>query len=125
MKLKKVVEDSHEEGGMARGQLERAIDYATMLRDRIDSEDDFDAFRWHQWVEKIDLNDKNLTPYDGKLGFAFIGFCCDKGVGKNRGRVGAANGPKSIRKEMANLPCSFSKEVKLFDAGNIFFHLWV
>ena len=29
MKLKKVVEDSHEEGGMARGQLERAIDYAT------------------------------------------------------------------------------------------------
>ena len=51
MKLKKVVEAGHEEGGMARGQLERAIDYATMLRDRIDSEDELPS-----WVQsKITL----------------------------------------------------------------------
>lgn len=87
---------------------------------RIDSVEDFDAFRWHQWVEKIDLRDDTLTPYTGKLAFAFIGFCCDEGVRKNKGRAGAERGPRSIRKEMANLPCSFTKDIKLFDAGNIY-----
>ncbi|MCC5909506.1 MAG: formimidoylglutamase [Clostridiaceae bacterium] len=87
---------------------------------RIDSERNFDAFRWHQWVEKIDLQKDDLIPYEGKLGFAFIGFCCDEGVNRNKGRTGAANGPKAIRKEMANLPCSFTKDIQLFDAGDIF-----
>jgi len=87
---------------------------------RIDSESNFDAFRWHQWVKNIDLRKEDLTRYTGKLGFAFIGFCCDEGVKRNKGRTGASKGPKSIRKELANLPCCFSKDVKLFDAGNIF-----
>ena len=86
---------------------------------RIDSETDFDAFRWHQWVNLIDLSDENIQPYDGELGFAFIGFCCDEGVRRNLGRPGAANGPLSIRQELANLPCNFSSEVALFDAGDI------
>ncbi|PRR77314.1 Formimidoylglutamase [Clostridium liquoris] len=86
---------------------------------RIDSESNFDAFRWHQWIENIDLSDDDLIPFTGKLGFAFIGFCCDEGVRRNGGRIGAANGPISTRKEMANLPCCFTEEVKLFDAGNI------
>ena len=86
---------------------------------RIDSDSNYDAFRWHQWIESIDLvREKNL-PFEGKLGIAFIGFCCDEGVGRNRGRTGAAKGPQAIRKEMANLPCRFSSEVKLFDAGDI------
>lgn len=87
---------------------------------RIDSQSNFDAFRWHQWVQPIDLTKDTLTPYSGKLGFAFIGFCCDKGISRNKGRIGAASGPQSIRKELSNLPCTFSKEVKLFDAGNIY-----
>lgn len=87
---------------------------------RIDSEYDFDAFRWHQWVEFINLRKDNLIPFSGKLGFAFIGFCCDEGVRRNKGRTGASKGPRSIRKELANLPCRFSQEVKLFDAGNIY-----
>ena len=87
---------------------------------RIDSEDNFDAYRWHQWIEIIDLEKEDLPRFGGKLGFAFIGFCCDEGIRRNRGRVGAANGPAAIRKEMSNLPCHFTKEVKLFDAGNVF-----
>jgi formiminoglutamase len=87
---------------------------------RIDSESNFDAFRWHQWVENIDLSKDNLTTYEGKLGFAFIGFCCDEGVKGNKGRTGAAKGPESIRKELTNLPCCFKKDVRIFDAGNIF-----
>lgn len=86
---------------------------------RIDSDINFDAFRWHQWVHTLDLRQDNLT-YNGRLAFAFIGFCCDEGVRRNKGRIGAAQGPDSIRKELANLPCSFSNEVKLFDAGNIY-----
>nr|WP_300004124.1 formimidoylglutamase [Tissierella sp.] len=86
---------------------------------RVDSEDDFDSFRWHQWVEKLDLSDKELKPYSGKLGFAFLGFKSDAGVKLNKGRTGAAKGPESIRRELRNLPCQFSKEIALFDAGDI------
>lgn len=86
---------------------------------RVDSEDDFDSFRWHQWVEIIDLSDKDLKEFGGKLGFAFLGYSCDKGVQLNKGRAGAAKGPKSIRRELANLPCQFPKDVLLFDAGDI------
>lgn len=97
----------------------KAID-DTLWQGRIDSESNFDAFRWHQWVKPIDLNEENLMPFKGKLGFAFLGFCCDAGVMRNKGRTGAAKGPESIRKELANLPCRFTEEVKLFDAGNIY-----
>lgn len=86
---------------------------------RIDSEEDFESFRWHQWIKTLDLNNENLIPFSGKLGFAFLGFQCDQGVQLNRGRSGAAMGPESIRKELSNLPCQFSKDVALFDAGNI------
>ena len=92
----------------------------TVWQGRIDSESNFDAFRWHQWVETIDLRKDDLVPYTGKLGLAFIGFCCDEGVRRNKGRTGAAKGPSSIRKELANLPCRFTQEVHLFDAGDVF-----
>jgi len=86
---------------------------------RIDSKDNYDAFRWHQWIKIIDLRDEELTAYEGPMGIAFIGFCCDKGVQKNRGRAGAEKGPSSIRKELMNLPCCFKEELQIFDAGNI------
>ena len=86
---------------------------------RVDSAEDFDSFRWHQWVKAIDLNDAELEPLEKGLGFAFLGFECDRGIQINMGRSGAANGPDSIRKELSNLPCQFDKQVLLFDAGNI------
>ena len=86
---------------------------------RIDSETNYDAFRWHQCVKILDLKRDDLIAYTGKMGFAFIGFCCDEGVRLNGGRVGASRGPESIRKEMSNLPCNFSQEVKLFDVGDV------
>ena len=86
---------------------------------RIDSEDDFHSFRWHQWMEFIDLEDDNLKPFEGKLGFAILGFCSDYGVKLNKGRTGTAHGPMSIRSELSSLPCAFPQDIKLFDAGNI------
>ena len=86
---------------------------------RIDSQDDFEDFRWHQWIKKLDLNDKNLKPFEARLGFAILGFESDTGVRLNKGRPGASKGPNSIRRELASLPCQFSNDVLLFDAGNI------
>lgn len=85
---------------------------------RIDSSDDYEAFRWHQWVEPLDLNRDNI-PFEGKVGFAFIGFQSEQGVKRNRGRVGTALAPEFIRNQMSNLPCTFSPDVKMFDAGDI------
>lgn len=84
---------------------------------RIDSTTDYDSFRWHQWVEPLDLN--NIKEIHCEQGFAFIGFCSEQGVERNRGRVGTALAPDFIRNQLSNLPCTFSEEVKLFDAGNI------
>lgn len=86
---------------------------------RIDSDNNYDAFRWHQWIEKIDLLDDNIKPFKGTLAIAFIGYKGDKGIEKNQGRIGASNGPISIRKELTNLPCSFLQSLKLYDCGDI------
>lgn len=89
---------------------------------RVDSETDYDSLRWHQIIEKLDLNDENM-PYEAdsqtSIGFAIIGFCSEQGVSRNKGRVGAALAPDFVRKQMSNLPCTFDKSVKLYDAGNI------
>jgi formiminoglutamase len=95
-----------------------AVDMA-IWKGRVDSHDSYDAFRWHQWVRQLNLNSRHSKVFDGKLGFALLGFCCDEGIRRNQGRVGARNGPDAIRKELANLPCSFSRQTTLFDAGNI------
>lgn len=85
---------------------------------RVDSLDHFDAYRWHQWVQPLDLV-LEPAPFEGRLGIALLGFCSDEGVRRNLGRTGAANGPRAIRKELCNLPCWFTRDLKLFDAGDV------
>ena len=87
---------------------------------RTDDTSNPDAFRWHQCVQIVDLNTvkKEELQLSGK-DFCFLGFSCDKGVEKNKGRVGTALGPFSIRRAMANLPNIFQSDGKLYDAGNI------
>jgi len=87
---------------------------------RIDDTRDYDFFRWHQVVERLDLARIKKSPIAaGETGFCFLGYCGDEGVRRNLGRPGAAKGPLSIRKDLGNLPCSFDRNVRLFDAGNI------
>ena len=86
---------------------------------RVDSSFDYDAFRWHQWVTRLDLrSDPEAIP--GQLKFAFLGFRCDEGIRRNHGRIGAEQGPVVIRKAMSNLPCRFTEDVRLYDAGDVF-----
>lgn len=86
---------------------------------RVDSKTDYDAFRWHQWIECIDLNDASLKAFDGEFAIALIGYCSDEGVRLNKGRPGAEKGPEHIRRELVNLPCHFKPGFKLFDVGDI------
>lgn len=87
---------------------------------RVDDTEDVDFFRWHQIIEFLDLSQPQVPPIlKEKTGFCFLGFCCDEGVKRNLGRPGASRGPLSIRKELSNLPCSFERKIKLFDAGDI------
>jgi len=89
----------------------------SLWQGRIDDAADRDSFRWHQVIEFLNLTEVKANRVSD--GFCFLGYCCDEGVKKNKGRVGAAKGPDSIRTEMANLPCYFDESTHIYDAGNI------
>ena len=93
-------------------------------RGRIDSSEDYEAFRWHQWIRPVDLEaaaaPSALAPHSGVgLGIVLIGFACDEGVRRNLGKPGARRGPEAIRSEATNLPCSFDPALALYDAGDV------
>ena len=79
-----------------------------------------DQLRWHQVIKITDLLKEPLPPLlPDQKGMAFLGFACDEGVRRNKGRTGAAAGPASLRKAMANLPVHFNAQTILADAGDI------
>lgn len=86
---------------------------------RVDSAENYDAFRWHQWIQCIDIREIDKIHFEHQLGFAIIGFCSDIGVERNLGRPGSSKGPNSIRMELRNRPCTFEPTVKIYDLGNI------
>jgi formiminoglutamase len=46
-----------------------------------------------------------------------IGFCCDEGVRRNQGRIGAAHAPRLLRRALASLPAH--RVARCFDAGDV------
>ncbi|WP_226649201.1 formimidoylglutamase [Microbulbifer variabilis] len=76
---------------------------------RTDSEDGRAGERWHQRISPLQL--------DNPPGIAILGFASDEGVRRNKGRIGAAKGPRILRLAMANLPATF--DLPLYDAGNV------
>ena len=61
--------------------LDHYVSAMDSWKGRIDSETDYDAFRWHQWVQPIDLNDGS-APFTGKHGHgARAGLCARPDVG--------------------------------------------
>lgn len=77
-----------------------------------------DLLRWHQVMHRLDLQDDLPELPAGCRAIALIGFCCDEGVRRNEGRVGARNGPDSIRNQCRNFPW-MSQQIWLADAGNV------
>ncbi len=78
---------------------------------RIDAEETTPALRWHQkiqaWDRTCQLNHATTL----------LGFACDEGVRRNKGRPGARNGPQTIRNALANL--AYKLDTLAFDAGDI------
>lgn len=70
------------------------------------------SFRYHQVIEM--MNGQNIED-----ACVLIGFECEEGVRRNKGRLGAAKAPDAIRKEMASLPWRLPEEKRLIDAGNL------
>lgn len=64
----------------------------------------------HQRIFHI-MNQSERTEY------ALIGFCSDEGVLRNKGRVGAAEAPNAIRKQLANLPVH--QPMSIADRGDV------
>ena len=78
---------------------------------RLDPEEIGPTPRWHQHVQP--LGDGGQGPGSVTL----IGFAVDEGVRRNRGRVGAAQGPLAARQALCNLPVL--GEPPVFDAGDV------
>jgi formiminoglutamase len=77
---------------------------------RVDTVDGMEGQRWHQVVRAIDTAQ---TP-----GVALLGFACDAGVRRNHGRSGAIDGPRVLRRSLANLAWHGAADTALYDAGD-------
>ncbi|NLR57134.1 formimidoylglutamase [Chitinophaga polysaccharea] len=79
-----------------------------------------DLLRWHQVIKVTNLLQEPLPALlSGQKGIALLGFACDEGVRRNKGRVGAAEGPMALRKAIAGFPVHFNAQTILLDAGDI------
>jgi formiminoglutamase len=52
-------------------------------------------------------------------GVALLGFASDAGVIRNHGRPGAADGPRTLRRALANLAWHGGDDARLYDAGDV------
>lgn len=76
---------------------------------RSDPEEGEGGTRWHEVV----------APYSphAQPGIVLIGFACDEGVRRNKGRVGAQGGPHAIRKALASK--AWHGDVPVYDRGDV------
>jgi len=77
---------------------------------RDDSAEDGDVRRLFQIVK---IGEHGLP----QRAAALIGFASDAGVERNKGRIGAAQGPVAIKKKMAGLPAHHFNEI--WDCGDV------
>ncbi|QBM16886.1 formimidoylglutamase [Marinobacter sp. JH2] len=79
---------------------------------RVDSEEGAGAIRWHQKV--------SLAP-DGCSGqtVGMLGFSCDAGVQRNKGRLGAAAGPDALRRQLGGLAWHGGDDLSVIDLGTV------
>lgn len=87
---------------------------------RTDILDGQEGMRWHHAMQLLDLSNNIEAAQHNTISIAFLGFCCDEGVRRNLGRVGAKEGPLAIRKALRNFAVHFKPErLWLFDAGDV------
>ena len=70
---------------------------------------------WHQEIEVAHIEDINSKK---NINIALVGYVCDEGVRRNKGRIGARKGPKSIRNKLGKLPIHHADK-KIIDFGDV------
>jgi formiminoglutamase len=78
---------------------------------RVDAVDGDAGRRWHQVVRPFD---QATRP-----GVVLCGLASDAGVRRNHGRPGAAEGPRTLRRYLANLAWHGGDGQALYDAGDV------
>ncbi|MEO0571195.1 MAG: formimidoylglutamase [Bacteroidota bacterium] len=74
-----------------------------------------DLLYLHEKVQCLSID--QLPNSDNQ--FTILGYCCDEGVRLNQGRVGAKNGPESIRNTLGKMPNHLSSIQNLIDVGDL------
>ena len=91
---------------------------------------DENSLRLHQIIQFLDLKELHVTEVATQYcqstekykKIALIGFCCDEGIRRNKGRTGAREGASAIRKALVDIPIHFNeKETLVLDAGDILY----
>lgn len=84
----------------------------TIWTGRTDHDSNRASFRYHQVIEF-----EGVKKADSQC--ALIGFVCEEGVRRNKGRLGAAAGPNAMRAELAKLPWRMDENKSVADIGNV------
>lgn len=74
---------------------------------------------WARRLFQSISREKAFAPENHPGKIALIGFECDEGVRRNRGKTGAKEAPDHIRRAMANLASHLDHD-KIVDLGNFF-----
>lgn len=83
---------------------------APLWQGRTDQAEGAPGRRWHQVMQTVAGRAAAGTT-------VLLGFASDAGVARNHGRVGAAEGPRAIRRALANMPVH--ECTQLADGGDI------
>ncbi len=72
---------------------------ASLWQGRDDSAEAPNALRLFQTIVRAE----RFAPQEMPGDIALLGFACDEGVRRNKGRTGAADGPATLRRALANM----------------------
>lgn len=87
---------------------------AAIWQGRDDSAEAANALRLFQTIARAERFEPHALAGD----IALLGFACDEGVRRNKGRTGAAKGPEALRRALANM-ASHDGHHRCVDMGSI------
>ncbi len=87
---------------------------ANLWQGRDDSAEASNALRLFQTIAHAE----RFAPQEMPGDIALLGFACDEGVRRNKGRTGAADGPATLRRALANM-ASHQGHDRCVDMGTI------
>ena len=87
---------------------------AALWQGRDDSAEAANALRLFQTIVRAERFEPEMLAGD----IALLGFACDEGVRRNKGRTGAERGPETLRRALANM-ASHDGHDRCVDMGTI------